>query len=272
MNDSIWTRPGSLAEKFWRDGKADIPIYDMHCHGGTISSIYFKNGDMESMIQHMRSIGVRRTAFCHFYAQLGNWRNEEDYKICLRYPDFLRMYVVISPKFPEQVKEELASFDRWAPYAIGLKVLPDYHLLPLNDPAYEYALKFADERGLPVLCHTWGFSQYDGGAIMLEVAQKYPRIRFFIAHCIYGEWEYTRRIVTETPGNVWLDLTCIPGERNRIEELVSYAGSERVIFGTDLPWFDEYQAVGGVLSAKISEDDMKNILYRNVEKILGENW
>ena len=37
-----------------------------------------------------------------------------------------------------------------------------------------------------------------------------------------------------------------------------------------MPWFDEYQAVGGVLSAKITEDDMRNILYRNAQKILKE--
>ena len=32
------------------------------------------------------------------------------------------------------------------------------------------------------------------------------------------------------------------------------------------------EAIGGVLSAKISEDDMKNILYRNADNILGKGW
>ncbi|MPN60019.1 hypothetical protein SDC9_207742 [bioreactor metagenome] len=53
-----------------------------------------------------------------------------------------------------------------------------------------------------------------------------------------------------------------------IEKLVAGAGSERILFGTDLPWFDEYQAVGGIVGAKISEDDMHNILHRNAQRLI----
>ena len=107
---------------------------------------------------------------------------------------------------------------------------------------------------------------------MLEIAQKYPNVKFFMGHCIFGEWDYARRVVTETNNNVWLELTAVPGERGRIEMLVDAVGSERILYGTDLPWFDEFQAIGGVLSAKISEDDMRNILYRNADNILGKGW
>ena len=66
--------------------------------------------------------------------------------------------------------------------------------------------------------------------------------------------------------------TGVTGERGRIEDLVRRVGSDRILYGTDMPWFDEYQAVGGVVSADISEDDMRNILYRNAESILGKEW
>lgn len=105
---------------------------------------------------------------------------------------------------------------------------------------------------------------------MLEAAQKYPHAKFLMGHCIFGDWEYARRVVKETAGNVYLELTAIPGENGRIEQLVEDVGSDRILYGTDMPWFDEYQAVGGVLSARISEDDMRNILYRNAQKILKE--
>ena len=81
-----------------------------------------------------------------------------------------------------------------------------------------------------------------------------------------------KRCVKESAGNVWLELTAVPGERGRIEDLVRRVGSKRILYGTDLPWFDEYQAVGGVVSADITEDDMRNILYRNAESILGKDW
>jgi len=155
---------------------------------------------------------------------------------------------------------------------VGLKCLADYYKLALTDPAWEYAFKFADERALPVLLHTWGNSKYDGGEIVLKLVRSYPRIKFFIGHSLYGEWEMAEQVVKEGNGNVWLELTAIPGEYRRVEQLVAAVGSDRLLYGTDLPWFDEYQAIGGVLSAEISEDDMRNILYRNAERIFGTEW
>ena len=107
---------------------------------------------------------------------------------------------------------------------------------------------------------------------MLDTAQKYPNAKFFMAHAIYNEVEYEKRLITETDGNVWLELTAVPGNFEHVERLVQSVGSEKLLFGTDMPWFDEYQAAGGILSADITENDMRNILYRNVENIFGTNW
>jgi predicted TIM-barrel fold metal-dependent hydrolase len=57
-------------------------------------------------------------------------------------------------------------------------------------------------------------------------------------------------------------------DRGVIEKFVSEAGSDRMLFGTDLPWFDPHHAVGVLLSAKISDDDRHNICHRNAENLL----
>ncbi len=272
MNCSIWEKPSSIAAAFWENGRADFPVYDMHGHMGSHPSIYMKCCEPEAMAEHLRRIGVKHLVFSHHHALHGIMRNAEVVEICRRFPDLLRMYVSIVPGYLENIREDLAMFDKWAPYAVGLKFLADYYKVPVTDKAWEYALKFANERGIPVLNHTWGGSPYNGGPIMLEVAQKYQNAKFFMGHSIFGDWEYAKRVVKETNNNVWLELTAIPGERGLIEMLVDAVGSERILYGTDLPWFDEYQAVGGVLSARITEDEQKNILYRNADKILGEKW
>ena len=107
---------------------------------------------------------------------------------------------------------------------------------------------------------------------MLDVVQRYPNVKFFLGHSIFGDWNSAERCVKESSGNVYLELTAIPGERGIVEDLVRRVGSDRLLFGTDMPWFDEYQAVGGIVSADISEDDMRNILYRTAENILGKEW
>ena len=272
MKNSIWKKPGSIAEAYWQHGHADFPVYDMHGHMGSHYAIYFKRCEPADVVAHLKRAGVKRLVFSHHDVLWGGLRNQKAYEMCRQFPEHLRMYVGINPHFPEYIREDLAKFEQWAPYAVGLKFLAGYHKIAVNDKAYQYALDFAQERGLPVLNHTWGGCPFNGGPIMLEVAQKYPEAKFFMGHSIYGDWEYARKVVTESPGNVWLELTAIPGERGIIEMLVEAVGSERILYGTDMPWFDEFQGIGGVLSAKISEDDMRNILYRNAERILGENW
>ena len=144
--------------------------------------------------------------------------------------------------------------------------------LGVTDKAYEYALDFAQERGLPVLNHTWGGrGHYNDGPSMLKLVEKYSNITFFHGHSIFGDYEYAEKVVKASDKS-YLELTAVPGENGMIEKLCALVGSEKLIFGTDLPWFDEFQAIGGVVAAKISDTDKRNILHDNVERIFGKEW
>ena len=273
MTQAIWQKKGSLAEQFWKYGKVeDCPIYDMHGHMGPHYAIYMNRCEAGPMVDHMRRIGVNKLVFSHHEVLFGDMRNGEVVEICKKFPDILRMYVGIVPRYPQNIKEDLAQFDKWAPYAVGLKFLAGYYNIPVTDKAWKYALDFANERGLPILNHTWGNNSCNGGPVMLEIAQKYENIKFFMGHSIYGDWDYAEKVVKETAGNVWLELTAIPGELGKVEMLVERVGSERLLYGTDMPWFDEFQGVGGILSAEISDEDKQNILYKNAQRIMGKEW
>lgn len=271
-SECIWSKPGSIAESFWKNGKADFPIYDMHGHMGSHNAIFFKRCEAAEMVKHMKKIGVRRLVFSHHQSLFDVFSNQQVHEITKAYDDILRMYVSINPSYQDRIIADLKKFDKWSPLAIGLKLLPGYHVGKVTDKSYEYALKFANERKLPILVHTWGGSQTSGADIMLSAAQKYPNIKFFMGHSFSGDWEGAKRVFEQAPGNVYFELTSLPGQNGVIERLVHDIGSKYILFGTDMPWFDEYQAVGGILGAKISENDVRNILYKNAERILGKNW
>lgn len=271
MKCSVWEQPGTLAEAFWRHGRAEIPIYDMHGHMGTHNAIYFARCEAPEMVAHLKRIGVRRLAFSHHHALMGDMRNQQVHEMAAQFPDILRVYASISPHRQDFIEEDLASFESWRPLAIGFKLLPDYHKVKVTDQRYAQTLEFANNHRLPVLVHTWGGSSFDGPEVMLEAAIKYPQISFFMGHSFSGDWAGAKKVADHCP-NAFFELTSLPGQRLVIERLCRDIGSHRLIFGTDLPWFDEYQHVGGVLAADISEEDKHNILYRNVEKLLGKNW
>jgi predicted TIM-barrel fold metal-dependent hydrolase len=74
-------------------------------------------------------------------------------------------------------------------------------------------------------------------------------------------------LVNDFP-NLYFELCAVLDERGILEKFVKEAGSQRIVFGTDLPWFNHHYYVGSVLGADITDDDRHNILHRNAENLL----
>jgi predicted TIM-barrel fold metal-dependent hydrolase len=56
-----------------------------------------------------------------------------------------------------------------------------------------------------------------------------------------------------------------------VEYLVETAGSEKVVFGSDLPWYSQHYHAGAILFARISDEARHDILHRNAERLLGKH-
>lgn len=117
------------------------------------------------------------------------------------------------------------------------------------------------------LLHTWGGSAFDGVENVRKVAQAYPNISLICGHSFHGDWEKGIALGKEYP-NIYFELTAVADDRGVIERLVQEVGSHRLLFGTDLPWFSTYHGIGAVLSAELSDDDRRNIFYRNAARLL----
>ena len=82
-------------------------------------------------------------------------------------------------------------------------------------------------------------------------------------------WEKAIRLAAEFP-NVYLELTAAYHVYGIIEWMCREAGSEKVLFGTDYPWFDPMVAAGCVVFAHIEQNEMLNILYKNARRLIDE--
>jgi predicted TIM-barrel fold metal-dependent hydrolase len=259
-----------LAREFWEFGKSEsCPIYDLHGHMGVWHSIYFPRPDAADMVRTMDECGVRLLVFSHHMALFApEIANRASIDAVRRFPDRLRAYCAVNPNYPEQLAADLDTFEAHRDVYVGFKFLSDYHRIPLTDSRYQPAWEYANARELLVLAHTWGNSPYNGQAIVRQVAERYPRVKFLLGHSCHGEWDAAVQLARDFP-NIYLELTALFDDRGPIEKFVAEVGSERLLFGTDLPWFDPHQAVGALLSAEISDEDRHNTCHRNAEKLLA---
>jgi uncharacterized protein len=264
-------RPDSaLAREFWARGRSEsCPVHDMHGHMGQWYGIWFPRGEPEKMVKSMDEAGVKLLLLAPhaalFCPEIGNRIAIESVR---RFPNHFRAYLSVNPNYPEALKQDLSEFDRHQDVFVGFKFLAGYHRVPITEKPFRPALEFASARRLPVLMHTWTGDACNDAAAVRKVVAKYPRVQFLLGHSLNPSWEEAARIANEFP-NAYLELTSVLGFRGVLELFVERGCAKRLLFGTDLPWFSEYQGIGSVLSADISEDDRHDILHRNAERLLA---
>lgn len=264
--------PSALAREFWEHGRvADCPIYDMHGHMGPWYGIHFPRAHVEDMVRTLDECGVRLLVFSHHDAicapDVGNTLAVDAVR---RYPQRLRAYCVVNPNYPDRMAAEIETFSAYRDVYVGFKLHGSWHNTPLTADAYRPVWEYANAHELLVLCHTWGGVEntIDGVGVIREIVSRYPRVRLLLGHSLFGVWDEAASLVSEHP-NVYLELTAVLSVRGPLERLVCKADSHKLLFGTDLPWFDPHQGVGAILSADISDEDRHNILHRNAEKLLA---
>jgi len=258
-----------LAREFVEQGRlSSIPIIDMHTHMGPFYGTYLPEASLEAMLATMDRehidwiISAPHSAL---FDPVGG--NAEIVTAMAQHPQRIRGYYTVNPHYLEGLEQDLAAFDRIGGY-VGFKLLPDYHNYPLTGDGYRRIYEFANERGLLLLSHTWGHSRYNPPQMVAELANKYQNIQFLLGHSAPGETDYAIALAGCQP-NVYLELCDTGRLSGMIGKMVQEAGSEKVIFGTDFPWYDPHYMLGSVLFSGIADDEMRNILYGNAERIVG---
>jgi len=257
-----------LAQDFWERGRLeDCYILDFHAHMHHMAESYFPACNPEQMIETMKRCNTKLTVFCSHHA-LYYAEFEEEYNLneAKRYPEYFKAYHSVIPGRTD-FKKTVERFEKNRQYYFGFKFHADFHSTALTDDAYKPFFEYMNANNLPALLHTWGHSGYDGPDVVKKIAGKYPNAALICGHSFHSDWKYGAEVTKDYP-NMFPELTAVMDNCGAIEMLCDIVGSDRILFGTDLPWFDTHHGIGAVLSADISDDDMRNIFYRNGERLL----
>jgi uncharacterized protein len=164
--------------------------------------------------------------------------------------------------------------------AKGIKVHPVLQGFFPDDPRMEETYAACEEHGLTVLSHS-GTSradpQYADPFAFSAVMEAHPRLHLLLAHLGGSSWHQIRAFASAFP-TVSFDLceiiawTGAPGAptADELGRLISDIGPERVLFGTDFPWYELEHTVDQLMELPhLSDEERRGILGENAVRRIG---
>lgn len=177
---------------------------------------------------------------------------------------------VITEEFEKLIKDNLDIIK-------AIKLHPYHSKTSPTDPKCLPYLELANRYGLTVVSHT-GTSEYDTPIHLYEAACMFPDINFVMVHMGLGSDNSLALDLLGKADNLYGDTAWVPTSTT-IEAIRRY-GSKKMLFGSDAPidGLDTYENNGkgeislyqeyfNVLPTQISEDEYKDLMYRNAVRI-----
>jgi uncharacterized protein len=158
--------------------------------------------------------------------------------------------------------------------ARGIKLHPVAQRFEPDDPRMHPVYDACEELGLVVLSHTGsspGGEPFAEPAAFAPVLRTHPRLVVVLAHLGGGSWRQTVELARAFP-EVGFDLCEIvewtgapnaPSDED-LARMIREIGPERVMLGTDFPWYDLGRTVELVMGLPLLSTGEK-------ERILGAN-
>ncbi len=248
----------------------DMKVIDGHAHMAKKGSagaerVAMIEGDAEGVVTRNRKLGVNQTCVSAWTAIWTDYRlgNKDTIEGMEDFPDEIVGYAVLDPNYVEDWDAELRYYYEEKGFR-GMKPYFPRMRIPYNDPRFGPWWEYGNEHHLFALMHP-----SDNFIVeMHDLAKRCPNVNFLLAHSGWS-WKIARQHValTKEYPNCFLEITFTAVTNGAIEYMVEEVGSERVIYGSDAPMRDPFPQFGWVVYADITEEDKRNILGRNMQRI-----
>ena len=141
-----------------------------------------------------------------------------------------------------------------------------------SDKRLDHIMEKARELKIPVLHHAWyktvGQGEHESTPADIAVlASRHPETTIIMAHIVGCGIQGIEDVKQFT--NVYFDTSGSQPEAGIIEYGVKEVGSQRILYGSDVPYRDFSAQIAKVTGADITESQKKDILFRNAQKLLG---
>jgi predicted TIM-barrel fold metal-dependent hydrolase len=153
----------------------------------------------------------------------------------------------------------------------GLKLHPWEDSFSVTSAVVPPVLSVAARHDVPVWIHA-GYPHVSHSLALRDLASEHPEVQLVLTHGaqldISGLSLSDALLLANDTDNTWFELSGVY-RRDFIEDLVSDIGSERVLFGSNAPYFHPQVEKTRVVSADITEAQREQILGDTVASLLG---
>ena len=162
--------------------------------------------------------------------------------------------------------------------ASGLKLHPAEGCFFPNDRVLWPVYQACQDHELPIISHgghSASDKPYTQPMNFKDVLKDFPKLTLVIAHLGFGYFDESVELSKEFP-NLYFDTSAaihgaggeVPLSDEAAVDLIRKIGTDRVMFGTDFPWFHPGQDLKRFLGLKFNEEEKKALLAENAQRIL----
>jgi uncharacterized protein len=245
---------------------ASYDIVDMHAHLYAGASLGRTAAD--DLVWAMDRMGVKTAVVSSLRS--GDFRielcNEEMLAAMKKYPGRLMGYAYVWAGDGKAAKAEVLK--RLKQGFVGIK-MHECAGFEYMDAGFAPAFEVANERGLPVLLHTYG-GQHGLAEQGPKLASRYKGAKLILAHAGAQKVEEHIKIANDHE-NVWLEICTSSCTYSAVATLAANAPNDRIVWGSDDLPLNMCHQVGKVLGADIPEAVKKKILSTNARRLLASS-
>lgn len=160
----------------------------------------------------------------------------------------------------------------------GIKIHPDYQNTDFDDERYIRIMDYASEKGLVIITHA-GEDVGLPGTIhctpdkVLNVWKHIQPEKLVLAHMGgWRAWDEVEEKLIDLP--VYFDTAVVANknvpihiENEQWVRMMRNHGVDKILFGTDSPWYDQKQALSDIRTCGLTDEELTLVLGENARKL-----
>ena len=239
-----------------------MSIIDAHAHVGQFGGWASVANGPSDLVKTMDEYDIRQAIIC----PTGFDTNDEAAAAAAKYPD---RFIPLAWVHPMNGGAEAAHHYIGKRGFKGIKLHPLFNAYSADDPAVDPVMEEARRLDVPVFIHS-GHVPFATPWQIALLAERHPDVRVVMIHMGHGHGIYVQAAIDMACryDNIWLEMSGMPMP-SKIKEAYDRVGSDRLFFGTDLPFHAPQVEIDKVRYSGLSEAAQEDVFYNNIKKFMG---